>query len=168
MTQIEILVLEELSDEFRCYDNAVDWEAVSERIRTAAWNMGINLKDISRFLGLNMADEDYSEQAERLPKTRTAMQVAAYMGLPASWVLMGKGNPPFKTRQDSSMGIFGTSDSTVVQGNNAGTMIIHNGSQIISEQKRELMRIFDLLPIREQTRLLNFAYQIEEDLKRSK
>ncbi len=56
-------------------------------------------------------------------------------------------------------------NSAVVQGNNASTLIVKNGNvheQEISEQAVELIRIFESLTVKEQTELLSFAYKLEE------
>lgn len=55
-------------------------------------------------------------------------------------------------------------NSSVVQGNNANTLIVKNGrsqEREISEQEAELLRIFETLNIREQTELLSFAFKLE-------
>lgn len=52
-----------------------------------------------------------------------------------------------------------SSNSIIIQGNKAPTMIVLGNS---SPQKQELIRIFDKLSLREQTKLLNFAYNLEE------
>lgn len=56
-------------------------------------------------------------------------------------------------------------NSAVVQGNNASTLIVKNGSvheHEISDQAVELLRIFELLTVKEQTELLSFAFELEE------
>lgn len=56
-------------------------------------------------------------------------------------------------------------NSAVVQGNNATTLIVENGNihkKEISEQAVELLRIFESLNVKEQTELLSFAFNLEE------
>ncbi len=56
-------------------------------------------------------------------------------------------------------------NSAVVQGNNASTLIVKNGivhEHEISDQAVELIRIFELLNVKEQTKLLSFAFELEE------
>lgn len=145
-------------------DAHINWDSVFRRIREAALELGVDLYDIAEFLGLDPRAADYRERVDSLPKMKTAMQVAAFLGVPAAWVLVGKGQPKHRLVNDLRSGIHNTADSTVLQGNTAGTMIINQGGSQISDQKRELNRIFDRLPVREQTKLLNYAYQLEEAL----
>ncbi len=59
-------------------------------------------------------------------------------------------------------------NSAVVQGNNATTLIVRNGGiykREISDQAVELLRIFEALNVKEQTELLSFAFKLEEKVK---
>ena len=56
-------------------------------------------------------------------------------------------------------------NSAVVQGNNATTLIVRNGGiykREISDQAVELLRIFEALNVKEHTELLSFAFKLEE------
>lgn len=141
-------------------EEKIDWQDVRLRIRQAAVDRGIEFRLILDFLGLNVLQDDYLERKEKLPKVKTAVAVAAFMGVSASWILTGE-EPRERGSTRISQSISDTTDSTVVQGNTAGTIVI-NGPEPLSGQKKELMRIFDALSIRNQTRLLNFAYEVED------
>lgn len=141
----------------------VDWPAVHDRIMEAMSAAGLSCKDICDFVGVDCAADDALEQLGKLPRVKTLMSLSAYLGVPASWLLSGKGRSPSGTPALPGMGINETADSTVVQGNSAGTLIINNGAVQMSEQKRELLRIFDSLPIRKQTKLLSFAYDVADE-----
>ena len=52
-----------------------------------------------------------------------------------------------------------SANSIVIQGNKAPTIVMLSCS---SPQKDELMRIFDKLSLRQQMKLLNYAYDLEE------
>lgn len=151
-------------------EDQIDWRAVNKRIRQAILDAGIEFRDVAAFVGLDMSDNDYMAKYKKLPKLRTATAVAAFIGVPASWILTGKGTPPQKVEnQVTEKGLAATngfersSDSTVMQGTNSGTMIINNMSAPMSEQKQELLRIFDTIGIRYQTKLLHFAYSLEDE-----
>ncbi len=62
-------------------------------------------------------------------------------------------------------------NSAVIQGNNATTLIVKNGDgykKEISEQAVELLRIFEALNVKEQTELLSFAFKLEENHRQNK
>ena len=140
----------------------INWDAVYRRIRETAMELGVDLHDIAEFLGLNPLEADYMEKYRALPKMQTAMQVAAFLGVPAAYVLAGKGRPKHHLVNAIRQGISDTADSTVVQGNSAGTLIINNGAQQMTEHQRELMRIFNALPLKKQVLLLTRAYELED------
>lgn len=145
-------------------EDQIDWRAVNKRIRQAILDAGIEFRDVAAFVGLDMSDNDYMEKYKKLPKIRTATAVAAFIGVPASWILTGKGEPPQRKKEtESTNGFRDSADSTVVQGTNSGTMIINNMAAPMSEQKKELMRIFDAISIKHQTKLLHFAYSLEDE-----
>ena len=54
-------------------------------------------------------------------------------------------------------------NSAVAHGNNATAMLVHSGE--LSEQAIELLRIFETLSVKDQTALLSFAYDLEENSK---
>lgn len=131
------------------------WEDVYQRIRETSALLGVDLHTIAELLGLDPRSEDYRKQRNKLPKMLTVMQVSSILGVPASWLLYGIGKPP-------QLSISDTVDSTVLQGNTAGTLIVNSGTPQLSEHKRELMRIFDALPLRKQIKLLSEAYALED------
>ena len=144
-------------------DAHINWDSVYRRIRETAMELGVDLHDIAEFLGLDPRKDDYAEKYNAMPRMQTAVQVAAFLGVPAAWIIAGKGNPKHRVVHAIRQGISDTTESTVLQGNTAGTLIINQGQQQMSDQKKELIRIFDALPIRKQTRLLAYAYDMEEE-----
>ena len=143
-------------------DACIDWNAVYRRIRETAVELGVDPLDIAAFLGLDPKSADYQAKYNAMPKMQTALQVATFLGVPAAWIIAGKGQPKHRAIHAIRQGISDTAESTVLQGNTAGTLIINQGQPQMSEQKKELIRIFDALPIRMQTRLLAYAYDMEE------
>lgn len=169
-SDIRRLVTVEFSDTFQCGmdENKIDWLDVQGRVGEALQVSGTDFKDLCTFLGVNSEGGDIAEQVANLPKLRTAMAIAGFLGISFSWLLTGKGQPPYEKKAHAltfgpSNGINGTTESTIVQGNTASNVVINNGVPNMSEQKRELMRIFDLLPLRKQTHLLHLAYEMEHD-----
>ena len=157
------LVTVELSQAFDCGYNEeeIDWLAVNERIGDALRGANVPIQDLCVFLGVDPAAGDVMDQIARLPRLKSAISVSAFLGVPVAWLLTGKGNDPFAQAAPAAQMVSDTHSSTVVQGNSAGTMIIQ-GSAPMSEQKRELLRIFDGLPLRRQIELLAMAYKFED------
>lgn len=151
-------------------DEEIDWCRVDRRIRSVIWEMGVDFNDVLKFLGIDGEGDSVAAQKE-LPKMQTAIEVSTYLGIPALWVLTGKGPKPQTRKQPGTTlgrnGFRDTSDSTVVQGTNSGTMIINNMSTPMSEQKKELIRIFDAISIKHQTKLLHFAYALEDEASKT-
>lgn len=57
-------------------------------------------------------------------------------------------------------------DSAVVQGNNARTLIVRNGKEpevSLSAPESELLRVFHSLSVKGQTKLLTYAYELENE-----
>ena len=165
------LVTVEIGDLVGINEEEIDWKAVNKRVYTAISSAGLEPKDISDFLGLDTETDTFWRDVRKLPKVKTAVTVANFLGVPAAWLISGKGSPPAIARKDPNsfavQGINETTESTIIQGNSASTVTINNGVPQMSEQKRELMRIFDILPLRKQTRLLHLAYEMEEDKNKS-
>lgn len=91
------------------------------------------------------------------PMVSTIASIASFFGVSPLW-LMGQSDD----RQCSAANI---QNSAVVQGNNAATLIVRNGggAASISEQEAELLRVFQSLSVKGQTRLLTFAFQLESE-----
>jgi hypothetical protein len=57
-------------------------------------------------------------------------------------------------------------NSAVVQGNHAKTLIVRNGKDcetLLSEQEGELLRIYQSLSVKGQTKLLPYAFSLEAE-----
>ena len=149
----------ECSDELSCNCN-IDWTAVDARIRAELRERGMTYEDICDCLGIDTKGNVF-EQRKKLPKMKTAMRVATYLGVPAAWVLYGD---KAQMRLDFAQRISGTKDSTVVQGNRADTLIINgNALDHVSAQKKELDRLWAGFSVKKQTKLLSIAYEMEDE-----
>ena len=63
------------------------------------------------------------------------------------------------------------SNSAVVQGNNATTLIVRNaagGARELSEEESELLRIYESLDVKSRTALMSYAFDLEEKQNRRK
>lgn len=91
------------------------------------------------------------------PMVSTIASIAAFFGVSPLW-MMGQSD-------DRACSASNIQNSAVVQGNNATTLIVRNGSAEVSlsEQEAELLRVFQSLSVKGQTRLLTFAFDLENE-----
>lgn len=106
---------------------------------------------------LNKSTVSRYENGTQEPMLSTVAALAKFFDV-APMYLMGNSN--IKNGNISDI-----HNSSVVQANNANTLIIESSNtrgHELSEQAAELLRIFESLDIREQTELLSFAFHLEE------
>ena len=92
------------------------------------------------------------------PMVSTVSAVASFFGVSPLWLLGESEN-----RSGTANNI---QNSAVVQGNNAATLIVRNGKDsetMLSEQEAELLRIYQLLSVKGQTKLLSYAFGLEAE-----
>lgn len=92
------------------------------------------------------------------PMVSTVSAVASFFGVSPLWLLGESEN-----RSGTANNI---QNSAVVQGNNAATLIVRNGKDsetTLSEQEAELLRIYQLLSVKGQTKLLSYAFGLEAE-----
>lgn len=98
------------------------------------------------------------ENATQEPMVSTVASVASFFGVSPVWML-GESD-------DRLCAASNIQNSAVVQGNNATTLIVRNGKDgevPLSEQEAELLRVFQSLSVKGQTRLLSFAFELEKE-----
>ena len=109
---------------------------------------------------LNKSTVSRYENGTQEPMLSTVAALANFFGVTPMY-LMGDSN-------SKNGSISNIHNSSVVQGNNANTLIIKHGDtrdRGLSDQALELLRVFESLGIREQTELLSFAFQLEKRAK---
>lgn len=92
------------------------------------------------------------------PMVSTVSAVASFFGVSPLWLLGESEN-----RSGTANNI---QNSAVVQGSNATTLIVRNGKDsetTLSEQEAELLRIYRLLSVKGQTKLLSYAFGLEAE-----
>lgn len=91
------------------------------------------------------------------PMVSTIASIAGFFGVSPLW-LMGQS-------EDQSCSASNIQNSAAIQGNNAATLIVKNGATLpsLSDQEAELLRVFQSLSVKGQTRLLSFAFQLENE-----
>lgn len=94
------------------------------------------------------------------PKVDKIYLIAEFFGVSFDYLFTGE-----EGRNNQATNI---SNSAIVQGNHATTLIVRNGEvkeRELSEQEIELLRIFNSSNIKKQTTLMSFAFNIEDEPK---
>lgn len=135
-----------------------------ERLRGLRSERGFSMEQLCELFNknqstikLNKSTVSRYENGTQEPMLSTVAALAGFLGVSPVY-LMGDSDD----RHCSASNI---SNSAVVQGNNATTLIVRNGGiheRELSEQAAELLRIFETLDVRGQTSLLSLAYELSE------
>jgi transcriptional regulator with XRE-family HTH domain len=110
---------------------------------------------------LNKSTISRYENGTQEPMLTTVASFAEFFGVSPAY-LIGESN-----EMNAASNI---SNSAVVQGNHATTLIVKNGgihARELSDRAVELLRIFELLDVKRQTRLLTMAFELEEEMEKS-
>lgn len=102
------------------------------------------------------------EKGYQEPMLSTIAAIAAFLGVSPVY-LMGDSDD----RQCSAANI---SNSAVVQGNNATTLIVKNGGtdeHVLTPEAADLLRIFEALPPKKRSAIMSLAWELEEKQKKS-
>lgn len=133
---------------------------INEKIKEMRLKNNLTLLAVAEHLGVKEATaQRYESGAIKNIKYEVILKLAELFKCEPCY-LMGWGDD-VKTNEASHSTI---TNSAVVQGNNATTLIVKNGGaqeRELSDQAVELLRIFETLSVREQTDLLSFAFQLE-------
>lgn len=89
-----------------------------------------------------------------IPKSDTLKKIADHFGVSTDALLAQ--NLPSNT-------IGNVTGSAVLQGNTGKTFTVTNNSALNDEEK-ELLRLFNALPIRKRIELMRIAYELEENI----
>ena len=106
---------------------------------------------------LNKSTVSRYENGTQEPQMSTVAALATFFGVSPTY-LIGEVD-------DRSISASNIQNSSVVQGNNATTLIVKNGKVVereISDEAAELLRIFEGLGVKGRTALLSFAFQLGE------
>lgn len=117
-------------------------------------------KDLAEFVGVKENTVSDWLNKGSSPSLDHLCRISEFLGASLDFLILGK-----ECVHNSASNI---SNSNVIQGHNAGTLIVHNGGnerRELSGQEMELLRIYNQLDIKRQTSLLSFAYELEDDAK---
>lgn len=111
---------------------------------------------------LNKSTVSRYENGTQEPMMNTVASFADFFGVSPTYFI-GDGN------------MFGLasniSNSAIVQGNHATTLIVKNGvvhEETLSDQAVELLHVFASLDVKRQTQLLSRAFELEDEMKSEK
>ncbi len=128
--------------------------AINEKIKELRLRKGYTLLEVAEYLGVKEATvQRYESGNIKNIKYETICKLADLFKCDPCYI-MG-----WSEKLSGNI-----TNSTILQGNNANTLIVKNGSENqkqISSQAMELLRIFESLDIKSQTELLSLAYKLE-------
>ena len=125
----------------------------ADRLIELRKNKGLHQKDVAKSVGISIATYQRYEYAERLPNLKIIIALANFFSVSTDYLLCLSDNPQ---RQAN------ISNSTIVQHNNLKQSNINiKNEQNLNPQAKELINIFENLDLRNQTKLLSFAFELE-------
>lgn len=131
--------------------------AIVEVIKDLCSKKSTTMTELERELGLGkgvIRKWDISS-----PNSDNIKKVADYFRVSVDFLL---GREEIKSVSASNI-----SNSNIVQGNHATTLIVKNGEtkeRELTDQEIEILRIYNALDIRKQTILLSYAFKLEEEI----
>ena len=132
--------------------------SVSERIFEVLKNSGKKQVDLAKAVGVRSNTVSDWKNKDASPSAELIYPIAQFLGVSCEYLLAGKDSAPYHHASNIH-------NSAIVQGNHAATLIVKNGKteeRELSDQEAELLRIYNSIDIKSQTRLLSFAYELEE------
>ena len=130
----------------------------------------MNKKNISKnkiLTDLKLSKSSFIDWQNRgtIPGGETLVKIADYLNCSVDY-LLGRTDNPIKTVSSNDFSNSTITNSTV--GTNSAKITVQNNQKNeLSEQSAELLKIFENLNIREQTKLLSFAFELESQNKNS-
>lgn len=131
---------------------------ISERIFDLLEKTGKKQSDLAKAVGVRANTVSDWKTKGANPSAEHISRIADFLGVSCEYLLTGEN----KVVGNHASNV---SNSAVVLGNNAKTLIVKNGhteQRELSDQEVELLRIFNALDVRKQTSLLSYAYSLEE------
>lgn len=122
-------------------------------------SQGKKQSDLAQFVGVKPNTVSDWINKGNSPKIEHLCRIAEYFSVSLDFLLTGK-------EATSSHSASFITNSAVVQGNSATTLIVKNGhteERELKDQEVELLRIFNILDIRKQTSLMSYAYELEDE-----
>lgn len=133
-------------------------QRISEYI--AAHKKEFTQKGLCEFIKVPQSTMNNWLRMDRSIPAEYVIPISEYLNVSADYLLTGN--------EYTRLSANNISNSAIVQGNHATTLIVKNGEtkeRELSEQEIELLRVFSQLDIKKQTTLLSYAFKLEDENK---
>ncbi len=118
---------------------------------------GLTQNQLAKEMNLTQTAVSQWEIGRNVPDSQTSKKLAEFFGVSLDY-LLGRSNERTTSYYASNI-----SDSNFIQGSGSVTV---EQSELLSKEEAEILRIFRNLDVRDRTKLLNFAFEIEDNSKR--
>jgi|GEM_PF-2763388 len=136
-----------------------------ERLRKIRRDNDVTQNRLAEYLGVKgAAIAKYENQEEAFPSIRTLIKIAEYFNVSIDWLLTGKQITAVIENSINDSYVHNSVVQSNIHGNNGGVNLANS----LSTYSKELVRIYESLPIKEQTKLMTFAYDLEEKMNKDK
>lgn len=113
---------------------------------------------LARKIGLSSSAPSYWRNGS-IPQSDTVQKIANYFGVSVDSLLSN----------DAAKGLLDIKNSVVIQGNSGNNtvsnVIASKETDVLTEQEREVLRIFRSLDMRAKTSAMNLLYELEDQKK---
>lgn len=133
-------------------------ENIYTRIKKLSTDNNLNLAELERIT--NLSNGTINRWKNSVPRVDGLNEVAKYFNVSLDYLVNGEDK--FNSKFNN------ISNSSIVQNNNATTLIVKNGETVtreLTEQEIELLKIYNSLDLRQQTIFLSKVFQLEDELK---
>lgn len=141
-----------------------DMKAINERFYKAMNRTNRTRTEIAEYLGLDPKLPLVLQPKEKIPRPtmESIVKVSKFLGVSVGWMLHGIPENDVDLFVESSPvqinQSFSANSSAIVQGNEQSTIIVNNNA--LDDHEKELLKMYRLLPMKEQVKLLTYAYEL--------
>lgn len=133
-----------------------------ERLRKIRRDNNVTQNNLAEYLGVKgAAIAKYENQEEAFPSIKTLMKIAEYFNVSIDWLLTGRQITSVIENSINGSSVHNSIVQSNIRGDNGGVIL----DTALSTYSKELVRIYESLPIKDQLKLMTFAYELEEKLQ---
>lgn len=133
-----------------------EFSSVGERLKEIREDKKITQETVAEYLNLRRQTYSSYETNGSSPNIDSLKKLSIYYGVSSDFII-GLTEQPNPTEAYTANNIHG---SNIVQG--SGSVIVENSNKITKEET-EILRIYDSLDVRGRTKLLNYAFELEDE-----
>ena len=116
-------------------------------------------KELAEAIGVSPNNINSWKSRGTDPPASLIMSIAQFFGISVESLLMGEDFPAPNLIEGNVTG------SAVVQGSHHSNAVVTNDSNAFSKEEEELLRLFKSLDVKRRIKILNLAFELEEELK---